>query len=76
MPKSARLPTAIRMNADSIAGRSNGRVMVRTAREAVAPEIRAACSRSVGMRRSAAETIMYATGYEWMASSTITPSPP
>ena len=54
IPKSARFETKVRVNAAKMAGRSNGSVTSRTARVALAPEMRAACSRSEGIRRSAA----------------------
>ncbi len=62
MPKSARFPTAINTNDDSSAGRSRGIVTEVSARTGPAPPTRAACSRSVGIRRNAAETMSMAMG--------------
>ena len=57
MPKSARLATAVSVKAESSAGRSSGRVTVRSTAAVPAPLTRAACSRSEGMDRRPAETM-------------------
>lgn len=62
MPKSARFPTAISTNDDRSAGLSSGIVTEVRAPTGPAPPTRAACSRSVGMRRNAAETMSMAIG--------------
>ena len=62
IPKSARFDTATKVNDATAAGRSNGSVTYVSARSGLAPDIRAASSRSPGMRRKAAATIRYAMG--------------
>jgi hypothetical protein len=76
MPKSARFPTAVRVNAASRAGRSSGIVTVRIVCHGDAPPMRATCSRSPGIFRSAVDTMRYAMGYECTVNRNTTPSPP